>query len=245
MNQDTSTAQQARRRMLPGDAALLRRFALAIALAACQSCAIAGVAADASRIDAARRIVQQFRDGMASGVAARNLALYRDDVVMYRSDGRPPVVGREAMRPIEEFHAVVRPRVTYHGLEFEVHDRRIVVSIRGATERAPLFAAMGLARVTMRSVQGAMEIEDGRIVVMREAGFKPSCERVIPEAIRSTLQWLRERSDPRLGVVAPGGRPRVDGTSAAPWIAAIGDWRRSSGWAPSRADVVDCGRFDP
>lgn len=223
----------------------LPRFALVIALTACQSCTFAGHAADTARIQEARRIVKQFRDGMAGGIAERNLALYSEDVVMYRSDGRPPVVGREAMRPIEEFHAVVRPQVTYHGLEFEARGQRIVVSIRGATEKAPLFAAMGLPRMTMRAVQGAMEVEHGRIVVMREAGFKPSCERVIPEAIRLTLQWLREHGDPRLDVVAPGGRPRVDGTSAAPWIAAIGDWRLASGWAPPAAEVADCGRFDP
>jgi hypothetical protein len=104
---------------------------------------------------------------------------------------------------------------------------------------------MGLPRVTMRAVQGAVEVEHGRTVVMREAGFKPSCERVIPEAIRLTLQWLREHGDPRLDVVAPGGTPRVDGTSAAPWIAAIGDWRLASGWVPPAAEVADCGRFDP
>lgn len=227
-----------------GAALPLRRFAFVLALVACHSCTVGGGrAADPARIKDARAVVEQFRDGMAGGNPERNLALYRDDVVMYRSDGRPPVVGREALRPIEEFHAVVRPQVTYHGLVFEPHGQRVVVSFRGATERAPLFAAMGLPRVTMRALQGAMEIEDGRILVMREAGFKPSCERVIPEAIRLTQQWMRERGDPRLDVVAPGGHPRVDGASAAPWIAAIGDWRRASGWAPLATDVEDCGRY--
>ncbi len=204
-----------------------------------------GVAADAALIEAARRVVERFRSGMAAGSAENMLALYREDVVLHRSDGRPPVVGREAMRSIEEFHAVVRPQVTYHGLEFETRGRRVMVSMRGATEQAPLFIAMGLPRVTMRAMRDTLEVEDGQIAVMREAGFKPSCERLMPLAIRSTLQWLRERKDPRLDVVAPGGRPRVDGKSAAPWIAAIGDWRRATGWAPPADAVADCGRFDP
>jgi pimeloyl-ACP methyl ester carboxylesterase len=207
--------------------------------------AAAAATTDSSRIEAARRVVEAFRGGMGGGVAERTLALYHPDVVMYRTGGRPPVVGREAMRPIEEFHAVVRPQVTFHGLEFEARGARVAVSTRGATERAPLFAAMGLPQVTMRAMRDALEIEDGRIVVMREAGFKPSCERVMPQAIRSTLQWLRVTADPRLDVIAPGGRPRIDGTTAAPWIAAIGDWRRATGWTPPADAAADCGRFDP
>lgn len=205
----------------------------------------AATAAEASQVAQARLVVERLRAGFAGGDAAQTLALYAEDVTMHRSDTRPPVVGREAMRPSDEFHAVVRPQVTYYGLEFETSGPRVVVSMRGATETAPLFAAMGLPRVTMRAMHGALEVEDGRIAVMREAGFKPSCERLIPLAIRSTLQWLRDVSDPRLEVVAPGGRPRIDGASAAPWIAAISDWRRASGWTPPADEVADCGRFDP
>jgi pimeloyl-ACP methyl ester carboxylesterase len=198
------------------------------------------VGTDDARILAAARIAERFRAALAGGDAEATLQLYSDEVVMERNRGRPPVRGRETMRPTDEFHAVVRPQIRYIEPKFIRSGERVVLSTAGSVEATHLFEAMGLPVVVTLPVQEALVIENEKVVAMREAEFRPACQRVISHATSATLDWLRASGDPRLENMVPSGVPRIAGDTASLWVESIRDWSRASGYKPSAEDVADC-----
>jgi hypothetical protein len=188
----------------------------------------------------ARRYVAAVNAGDAEGA----LRMFDDDAVMYLNGGRI-ARGREALRAIESFHAVVRPSIEPQGLSVRITDGQAVVSVARVVESSRIFSAMGLPTVTTEAVDDGFVIKDGQIVSARQPEFAEACRTVMAAAMTAVRGWLVTRHDSRLDHVLPGGVPRMDAATAQAWISALEDWRSATGWKPDPAAQLACAGVSP
>jgi pimeloyl-ACP methyl ester carboxylesterase len=188
--------------------------------------------------------VHEYITGLNAGDAARSLAAFAPDAAMYLVGGRV-ARGPEELGAIERFHAVVRPHVSPEGFSAREHGDRTVVAMRTNVETSPMFEAMGLPTVRTESVGDAFVVRDGRIITARQPEFAPACRRVMGAAMGEVRAWMESREDSRLGMLMPGGVPRMDADTAPTWLGALRDWRAASGWEPARADRDACAAGGP
>lgn len=191
----------------------------------------------------ARRVLAAWLEAFNAGDAERMEALYAEDVVLHLSGGRPPLVGRRALREVDDFHALARPRTELYGVELhEEAGGRVRVSTTGFTESARTFDSLGIPRVTGLGAADALVIERGRIVSLRQADFTPACQELLGSSMGAAIAWLKARDDPRLVRMMPGGKVRLDGDTALLWIDATREWRLASGRQHDPAKLDACAR---
>jgi pimeloyl-ACP methyl ester carboxylesterase len=183
--------------------------------------------------------VHEYIRALNAGDADAGVNAFARDGTMYIAQGRI-ARGHAALAEIERFHAVVRPTVAPEGLTARQFGDRVVVAMTGNVERSPIFESMGLPVVRTEGAGDAFVVTGGRIESARQPEFAPACRKVMAAAMTAARAWLDERADVRRATMLPNGVPKVDGDTASTWIAALADWRKTTGWAPAPADRDDC-----
>ncbi|MEE4184787.1 MAG: ketosteroid isomerase family protein [Gammaproteobacteria bacterium] len=191
----------------------------------------------------ARQLLQTYVEAHNSHALDEVMQLYSDDAVFYLNSGRGPVRGRQQIRELELFDTVAGSTIYPQGLTFAEQADGWAVAISGALEHSEIFAAFGVAIVLAEPIREAFFLANGQIIEVHQPELAPACREVVLAGFVGLTDWLRRADPERAAVLTRAGRIHLTPATIPDVIAAIGDWRSATGWAPARSAVSACAGF--
>lgn len=168
------------------------------------------------------------------------LAMYHPDADFHLSMGRGVVSGRDDIARLEYFDAAAGSTLYPQALTARPEGDRWVVGFGYVIEYSDIFAAMGLNIVLAEGMERGFVFENGRIRTIYQPDLLPACMEVMAPGFVALVAWLQETDDPRAGTLLEDGALALTYVTAPLLAEAAADWRRETGWGPSREQAFRC-----
>lgn len=168
------------------------------------------------------------------------LAMYHPDADFHLSMGRGVVSGRDDIARLEYFDAAAGSTLYPQALTARPEGDRWVVGFGYVIEYSDIFAAMGLNIVLAEGMERGFVFENGRIRTIYQPDLLPACMEVMAPGFVALVAWLQETGDPRADTLLSDGALELTEVTAPLLVEAAVDWRRDTGWGPSREQAFRC-----
>jgi hypothetical protein len=173
------------------------------------------------------------------------LAFYHDDADFHLSMQRGAVQGIEAIARLEYFDAAVGSTLYPQHLVAHPYGNAWRVGFAYVIEYSEIFAAMGLTIVLAEGMETGFVLDQGRIRTIFQPELNPACMGVMGPGFAALIRWLKDSDDPRRSTLAPEGSLQLTADTGAVLIDAARDWRKQTGWGPTREQALECARVRP
>lgn len=196
-----------------------------------------------AREQRALAVVRSYLDAHNRHDAVAAAAHYAAGASFVLSDQRGIVKGTDAILELQRLDAALGSWVSPIELRARTSKDAVIVSFSHVLEQSSIAAAVGVPLIVAEPVAEAFRVRGDRLQRVVQPSFAAACARAMRAGFVGFLDWLRERDDARVGsLLRSDGSIVLTAATAPAWIAGIREWRASSGWAPSAADLLQCAR---
>jgi hypothetical protein len=213
------------------------------ALAPCGLAAVLAAAAPAAAqqsAEEARALVDRYILVHNAHRADEVLAMYHPDAEFHLSMGRGVVAGRDEIARLEYFDAAAGSTLYPQALTARPEGGGWVVGFAYVIEYSEIFSAMGLKIVLAEGLERGFVFEDGLIRAVYQPELVQACLEVMGPGFVALLAWLRDTADPRAATLLEDGALQFTEATAPVLAETITDWRRATGWGPTREQAFRC-----
>ena len=176
-----------------------------------------GCAKKLDPVEFVQRYVKLHRSHDIDGL----LALHTDDTE-FLMPGQPPIRGKEALRDLLEWDAVLESELTMSDISIDGD----TILINTVIERNKFFQSMGVTDVRYQPGTRFV-LRNERIVGTYPAAISEESLNKGRKEYQNLIQWLSTNRPNTLERLMPNGKFRYDAASARLWLKVLEEWKQS------------------